>query len=324
MEPPALPPESAVHPLRVVIAVVAAFATGVLVALQTRINGDLGHRLGDGFVAAAISFGSGFVVLAVACLFWPRGRRGVVRVLQAIRTGRIPWWYAVGGAAGGLFVLSQGLVAALLGVALFTVGIVAGQTTSSLLIDRRGLGTMPARRVTPQRLIGALLAIAAVAVAGVGDLRASAPLWVLLLPVLVGLAVGWQQAVNGQIRHVADSAFTATLGNFFVGAVILGLAVLVDVLIVGPPRHFPTEPWLYLGGLVGVAFIAAQSVIVRTLGVLVMGLALLAGQLAAAVAFDVLVPLPGERIGPLTVAGAALTLVAVIVAAVRPRAVRAN
>ncbi len=61
--------------------------------------------------------------------------------------------------------------------------------------------------------------------------------------------------------------------------------------------------------------------IVRTLGVLVMGLALLAGQLAAAVAFDVLTPLPGERIGPLTVVGAALTLVAVLVAAVRrPRA----
>ena len=77
MEPPALPPESVVHPLRVAVAVIAAFATGVLVALQTRINGELGQRLGDGFVAAAISFGSGFVVLAVASLFWPPGRRGV-------------------------------------------------------------------------------------------------------------------------------------------------------------------------------------------------------------------------------------------------------
>ncbi len=154
-------PSPSVHPLRIAVAIVAAFATGVLVALQTRINGDLGQRLGDGFAAAAISFGSGFVVLAVASLFWPRGRRGVHRVLRAIRSGAIPWWYAVGGAAGALFVLSQGLVAALLGVALFTVGIVAGQTVSSLLIDRRGLGAMPARRATPQRVIGALLAIAA-------------------------------------------------------------------------------------------------------------------------------------------------------------------
>ena len=33
--------------------VVAAAGTGVLVALQTRINGELGQRLGDGLLAAA-------------------------------------------------------------------------------------------------------------------------------------------------------------------------------------------------------------------------------------------------------------------------------
>ncbi len=297
----------------------AAFGTGVLVALQTRINSDLGGRLGDGFVAAIISFGSGLVVLLVAALFWPRGRRGVRRVLVAIREGRIPWWYAVGGAAGGAFVLSQGLVAGLLGVALFTVGIVAGQTASSLLIDRCGLGSMPARAVTPQRLIGALLAIAAVIVAGSGDLHGFVPFWVLLIPIAIGLAVGWQQAVNGQVRHVADSAFTATLGNFFIGAVVLAVAAVIDLLVAGPPARFPTEPWLYLGGLVGVAFIAAQSVLVRTLGVLVMGLAVLAGQLVAAVVFDLLIPLPGDRITLVTVIGAALTMVAVAIAAIPPR-----
>ena len=32
-------------------------------------------------------------------------------------------------------------------------------------------------------------------------------------PLVAGLLVGWQQAVNGQVRQVAGSAFTATFGT---------------------------------------------------------------------------------------------------------------
>ena len=38
------------------VALGGAVLVGVLTALQARINGQLGLRLGDGFVAAAISF----------------------------------------------------------------------------------------------------------------------------------------------------------------------------------------------------------------------------------------------------------------------------
>ena len=48
------------------LALVIALLCGALVALQSRINGELGSRLGDGFTAAAISFGSGLVILAIA------------------------------------------------------------------------------------------------------------------------------------------------------------------------------------------------------------------------------------------------------------------
>lgn len=305
--------------LRLALLLLAAFGTGVLVALQSRINGQLGQQLGDGFLAALISFGSGFVILSFACLFWRPGRRGIVRVASAVRTRRIPWWFVVGGTAGALFVLSQTLVVGLVGVALFTVGVVAGQTVSSLAIDRRGMGSMAAKPVTARRLVGAALALAAVVLAGSSEVRPDIAAWVLLVPFAAGLAVGWQQAVNGQVKTIAESAFTATFGNFAVGASVLLVAAVIHSAIVGWPTHFPTTPWLYLGGLVGTVFIGGQSTIVRSTGVLLMGLAVLSGQLVTAVLFDLLAPVQSHPIAPLTIVGSGLTLVAVVIASLPRR-----
>ena len=307
------------HPMRTALLLVASFGSGVLVALQSRINGQLGLQLGDGFVAALISFGSGFVILALASIFWRPGRRGLVQVADAVRTGRIPWWYLTGGAAGAFFVLTQSLVVGLIGVALFTVGVVAGQTTSSLLIDRRGIGTLPSRPVSWPRLLGAALAVIAVILAASPEVRGSLPFWILVAPFLVGAGVGWQGAANSQVRGIAGSAFTATFINFALGVVVLLIAAVIRLAIAGWPTHLPTSPWLYLGGAIGCVFIAAQAIIVRRTGVLLMGLAVLSGQLVTAVLFDLIAPVQSHAIAAITVVGAGLTLVSVLIAAIPAR-----
>lgn len=308
--------------MRTALLLVAAFVSGMLVALQSRINGQLGGQLGDGFVAAVLSFGSGLLILAVAMLFWRPGRAGTRRVVAAVRSRAIPWWFVLGGSAGALFVLTQSLVVGLVGVALFTVGVVAGQTTSSLLIDRRGLGTTAPKPVTWPRVLGAALALVAVVVAASPELRPGLPLFALIVPFFAGAGVGWQGAVNGQVRTVAGSALTATFGNFLVGTTLLVIAAVVHILIVGWPSHLPANPLLYLGGAIGTVFIAAQAVIVRSTGVLLMGLAVLSGQLVTAVLFDLVLPVQSRGISPLTISGAALTLVAVLIAAIPRRASR--
>jgi transporter family-2 protein len=299
----------------IVLAVFFSVVCGAGVATQSRINGELGSRLGDGFVAAVISFGSGLVILLIVLLFAPTGRRGLVRVGVALRQRSIPWWYVGGGSAGAFLVLSQGLVAATLGVALFTVGIVAGQTLCGLLIDRRGLGTAAAKPLTVPRLAGSALALVAVGIAVSTQLEGSVPVWMLVLPFLVGIGTAWQQAVNGQVRHVADSAITATLVNFIVGTAALLVVFAVSAIFIGFPTRFPTEPWLYLGGAIGVLFIAGFAVLVRTIGVLVMGLASIAGQLLMSLVLDIVAPVAGQSIAVTTIVGTVLTLVAVGVTA---------
>ncbi|HTE59785.1 MAG TPA: DMT family transporter [Solirubrobacteraceae bacterium] len=307
------------HPLRLTIATAVAVVSGALVAVQSRINGQLSTELDDGFVTAFLSFGSGFVLLAIALALAPTGRRGLGLVTAALRERRIPWWYLAGGACGAFFVLSQSLVVAIVGVALFTVGVVAGQTVSSLLIDRSGLGTMQAKRLTVTRVFGAALALVAVVIAVSGQLRADVPFWVLLAPLISGLAVGAQQALNGQVREVARSPLTATFVSFAVGAALLTVALLIHLLFAPWPASFPSNPVLYTGGVIGAIFIAAQTVLVRITGVLVLGLAVLSGQVVAAAILDLVLPVPGHLIGVPTLIGAGLTLVAVVIAAIPTR-----
>ena len=304
---------------RLVLALIGAVLVGVLTATQSRINSELATQLGDGYLAAIISFGSGLVILLGVLAVWAPGRQGARTLISAVRTGATPWWYLCGGVAGGIFVLAQGLTAGLLGVALFTIAVVSGQTASGLVVDRLGLGTMAPASITVTRLAGSLLALAAVGWAVSSQLRADIPVWAVLLPLLAGIGLGWQQAANGQVRVVAGSAMTATLMNFVAGTTVLTIAAIIRVAIVGWPETLPAQPWLYLGGLTGTLFIGLAIVSVKHTGVLLLGLGGVAGQLLTSLALDVFAPVAGHSVAWTTVAGTALTLVAVGIAAIPSR-----
>jgi transporter family-2 protein len=295
-----------------------AVITGTFVAVQARINGSLGTALDDGFAAAAISFGSGLVILSIIMLFSTHGRRGLRRVVGGLRDGSVPWWTVAGGAAGAFLVLSQGIAAAALGVALFTVAIVAGQTLSSLILDRIGFGPHGVVPFEPARVIGSALALVAVGWAVSTEFGGDKPILLLIMPLLGGIGIGWQQAVNGRVRQLSSSALTATFINFTVGSVVLVVAMLVHFLAVGLPDALPTDPILYIGGAIGCVFIGVSAFLVSHTGLLVLGLGTVAGQLVGAVLLDVVVPGAGG-VHWTTVAGAALALVAVAIASIRRR-----
>lgn len=296
---------------------------GAGVATQGRINGELGARLEDGVAAAVVSFGSGFVVLMVAVLLSSRLRAGLRAVRGAVTARELRPFQLLGGLCGAMFVASQSLTVATIGVAAFTVAAVSGQLLSSLLVDRLGVGPGGRTPVTPARIAGAGLAVVAVLAAGYGGggPESNTAGWLsgvptpllLALPALAGFGLAWQQAWNGRIG-ASGSPFAATVINFGVG--LAGLLVIESLVLiaVGPPARFPSEPWLYLGGVIGVVFIAAGVLVVRWVGVLLMGLSTVAGQLSASLALDWMLP-TGAELSAVKVAGCVLTLVAVVIAA---------
>ncbi|MBT2483170.1 MULTISPECIES: DMT family transporter [unclassified Microbacterium] len=296
-----------------------AVAIGVMTAVQARINGVLGVRVDDGIVAGLLSFAVGLLALAIAISCMPGARRGVARLAKAIRHRSIPFWMLLGGACGALTVSTQGLTAGVLGVSLFSVGVVAGQTLNGLVLDRIGFGPAGVVAVTPGRVIGGALALAAVAISLSGNVLASAPLWMLLLPFAAGVGIAWQAATNGRLAQRVESPIAATLMSFIAGTVVLLFAAAVSVAFRGMPGALPTEPWLYLGGFLGAAYILLGAFIVAHTGVLLMGLGSVLGQLVTSVVIDLIWPTAAGPALWQLVAMVAVAVASVVVAVPRPR-----
>lgn len=293
---------------------------GLALAGQSRINGELAVRLDDPIGAATISFGSGLLVLAVLVPLLPAGRAGLADLRTALRERRIRPWQCIGGMCGGFLVATQGLTVPTLGVAVFIVALVAGQSSSSLLVDRAGAGPAGPQPVTTPRLAGAALTVCAVLLA-VGD-RIGHPsaLALAVLPLVAGIGIAWQQAVNGHVRMVSGSALVAGLVNFVMGTAVLLIAYAVSVALRGFPDHLPRGPWwIYVGGSLGIVFIALGAAVVRYTGVLLLGLGMIAGQVTGALLLDQIVPGDAGRPGWNTVLGAVLTLAAVALAVIPSR-----
>jgi len=306
--------------------VAVAVGIGVAVAVQARINGELGQRIDDGLLAALLSFLGGLLLLALVAVTRRRMRCGLGRVLDAVRDRRLRPHQLLGGICGAFLVLCQSLTVTVIGVAVFTVAVVAGQSASALLVDRAGLGPGGPWRLSVHRVAGAVLALVAVAVAVSDRIGASQALWPAVLPALAGVGTAWQQAVNGRVGAAARDGGPALAGmlpaalvNFVVGAFALMLVWVVEIALRGLPHSLPGQPWLYLGGPLGVLFIGAAAAVVPVTGVLLLGLGSVAGQLVGAVLLDLFLPAGVGRLTATTLVGTALTLVAVAVIALPGR-----
>ncbi|WP_243224630.1 DMT family transporter [Microbacterium sp. CIAB417] len=300
-------------------AVGGAVSIGAMTAVQARINGVLGVRLDDGILAGLVSFLSGTVLLAVIVLVLPSGRSGMRRLWRNVRSRDIPPWMLLGGACGALTVTTQGLTAAVLGVSLFTVGVVAGQTVHGLILDRIGFGPAGVVAVTMGRVAGGALALVAVGISLGGDVLEDAPLWMLILPFAAGVGIAWQQATNGRLAQRVGSPMIATMTSFIAGTIVLAVAAGISVLVQGPPEPLPAEPWLYLGGALGVVYIFLGAFLVAQTGVLLLGLGSVLGQLVTAVLIDAIWPADSAPAIWQIIAMVTVAVTGVLVALIRPR-----
>jgi len=299
--------------------VLAAFVGGLGGAVQSRINAGLAGHLHDGVAAALVSNVVALTLVTVAVAVAPSARAGLRLVVTGLRRGTLRARECVGGACGALYVASQGISAGTLGLAVFTVAVVAGQTGGGLAVDRAGIAPGGSRAVTGPRVLGAALTVAAVVVAADGRLRAGASPALALLPLLAGVGLAVQGAVNGRVQRAAGAVLPAVFLNAVVGTAVLLLAFGAVVLVRGRPGgSLPDQPWLYAGGAIGACFTAIGVAVVRRIGVLLLGLAVIAGQLTGAMALDLIAPGPAGPPGVAGLVGVELTLVAVLIGA-RPR-----
>ena len=332
------------HTVVLAAGLVGTVLMGCLVAVQSRVNGDLAPllvppavgaptwdgpataALAAGLDTAILSFVIGWVIVMAGSAASPRGRRSLRVLGAALRDGRLRWWQTLGGLAGATLVTSQGVAVPVLGVAVFTVTIVAGVTVAGLLVDRLGLSPNGVRPLTARRVVGAALAVVGVGLSVAGGLDGAGAASVAVgtfvaavgFALVAGAGTSLQQAVNGHVAARSGSPWVAGVVNFTAGLLLL---VPVRLATVGTalPAPAPEQWWLYASGPIGVTYIVLAAVLVRTLGVLVLGLGNTAGQLIGSITLDELYPTAVGRPGVLELAAAVVIFAAVALAASRPR-----
>ena len=302
-----------------------AALSGAMIALQARANGELSHRLDNGLQAALVSFGSGLIIIFVITLFNSRIKEGIKKLRQSVANKEIARWKLFAGALGGSFVAIQTQIVPLIGVAIYSVASIAGQTAMSLIVDRIGLTGGGKKLISPRRVLAAFLTVLAVLVS-VWDRIDANNLSMLAVTAggIAGAIVGVQRALNGQINEHSQQSFTTSLLNFMTGTAFLLVLIIAGILFGrNELSPLPSGPWwIYTGGVIGVIYIAFTSTIVQHLGVLTFTLFSVGGQLVGSLIIDLVSPTDGVSVSAYLVTGIAMTYAGVVAGGVGNQRVR--
>ncbi len=306
-----------------------AFLVSMSNSLQARVNGLASDFVSNEIIAAMMSVGGGFICAAVLVAFHGPSRRSVGNLFTAGKQGRLQWWNYLAGMGGAVFILGQATVVPVYGVTLYMVSVVAGQSVASLLVDRLGIGVGPRRLITISRVGAAALALTGAVMIGIARPDG-------LILAVAGLAWGIgaggltaiQYALNGLISKETGSTLVTAALNFFMGFTLLIGFLAVEAAFgaqsfgaqsfgaqyFGALPSILENPLLWIGGPLGLLFIASAAFLVRTLGVLAFTVTAVSGQLTGALILDELLPTSGSVVNGLVIAGFAATLAGVLFA----------
>ena len=297
-----------------------AALSGVMIAMQTRANGELSLQLDNGLQAAFISFSTGWVLIALIALFNPGIKNGIKNLRSAVGNKEIAPGILFAGVLGGTFTATQTQIVPFLGVALYSVASIAGQSGTSLIVDRIGLTGGGKKPISPRRIAAAVVTVMAVLVSVLDRIEAkNLSLIAVGFAVFAGAVVGVQRALNGLINEHSHQSFTTSLLNFTTGTAALGIVLLIAVAI-GKVEFvaLPAGPWwIYTGGTIGVIYIAFTARIVQHLGVLTFTLFSTGGTLFGALIIDLYSPTNGVSVSAYLVSGIVMTFLGVLVGGVR-------
>ena len=293
------------------ISITLAFIAGVAATLQAGISGQLAKELNDGIMAALVSNIGGTIFTALFLLN-PNVRKQAKKLFKAVVSGNFAKWQLLGGVAGAVYISTASSTVSIIGTGLFTVVLVASQNVSGIIVDKFGFSSGAKRRITPKRALAVVIGIVAVLLS-VSEFEGKI-LWLPILAVVIaGFAVTIQFALNGRVTKASNSQVSAFIN--FPMSMFAVLTVLIVMNLFGKNwNSWPDQWWLYSAGFLGAVVVFLAAATIRTLGVLLFGLASVAGQLITSIALDVILPTANINVGWALISGAGLMLLAVYLA----------
>lgn len=283
---------------------------GMLLPVQTGVNGQLRSKLGSPFLASLASFS--VALLFLIAIFMVSGQEFAVPV--ALLMGE-PLWIWIGGVCGGVVLTGNILLISRLDSIQTALLPILGQVLMGLAIDTFGLLGATPISLAPLRLIGASLAVLGVAIVamvkapqeselqtkGTAKRRASGfTAWIWrVFGIATGAITAVQAAVNGHLGIVVGSPLAASVVSFVVGTVFLG-AICFFVLLRGKScgekgERTKSRWWMWTGGFMGALYLLMSVTLASSIGVGATLVVLLAGTTAGGLLIDHLGLLGCER-----------------------------
>lgn len=280
-----------------------------LTSVQSRANGQLSIDIHNGLAAAIISNLIGLALLCTMLIVRKSERAGLKELVRAVKARELRWWILLAGMGGTFYVSMQSIAVPQIGVAIFTICLVGGQTSSSLIVDKIGFSSNGKQHITWLRVLTAGMTLVAVTVAVIPDFgKANFKILTIFLCIMVGVVSSFQYAMNSRINLVTHRPVVTTWLNFLIGTFFVAIALAINLSKGGSIGELPHNPWVYIGGPCGLIFIVVASSVVKSMGVLNFILFTVTGQLVGALMLDWIIPAHKGALSSYLVVGTAITL----------------
>ncbi len=253
-----------------------ALLTGVTIAAMVAINGHLSQAYGV-YLAAILIHIAGVLSAWLLC---------ALRKEKPFTRRRIPLWQYLGGAIGVFTTLFTNFAFGLISMTSIVALGLLGQTVASLVIDSLGLFGM--RKIPFQKSALISLSFALMGILLMLDRSVTKAVYAVFLSFGSGILVVLSRSVNARLANELG-ALKGSLINHLVGLpitiAVAGLAFLVAPgtwsAAVSPP------PWVYLGGVLGVATVLLSNLTVPKLSAFSLTVLAFVGQFFAGILLDV-------------------------------------
>lgn len=284
------------------LAVVLGILMGFGVSIQTVINTRLRLYIGSPLLASAVSFTVGTILLAILLLI-----QGMPIFPSMTLIQQVPWWFWTGGLLGAFWISANIFVFQQLGAVQTAIFPILGQIIAGVLVDHFAWLGVAAKPVSTMQFLGVILVLVGIIIAVAWSsitqsLKRSESalkpiennqghmvwLW-RLFAVAAGAMIALQGAINTQLSYALQSSIQASFISFFVGMVALVVIVAIK------ERNFHTvlsavgsgKPWwIWLGGVLGAAFVVLSVILVPWIGVGQMLVLILLGLLIGSLCID--------------------------------------
>lgn len=257
--------------------------TGVTLAVMISLNGGLSAQYGA-FPAAAIIHAVGSVVAIIMCSL-QKDKQKIV--------GHKPKWIYLGGAIGVATTVFQNIAFGNISMTSIVALSLLGQTVTSLLTDSLGLFGMKRRPFSKSSLPGLILSFAGIAVMFDSSISAAA-LLAIAVSFASGISIVLSRTVNSRLADKVGALRSSMVAH------LVGLPITVIIALIASggtpgtpgtpaaPVSAPFQPWIYLGGALGVMVILLCNLTVPKVSSFRLTMLTFVGQVFTGIALDLL------------------------------------